>query len=1070
MRGILYKGFRIAIGLLSLMLVMGFSADSFAADKVLKLGVLAKRGEQQAFKQWAPTADFLSQKIEGYTIELVPLGFDEITPKVAGGDVDFLLVNPSIYVEMETLYGTSRLATLKNRGPDGRALTVFGGVILVKASRNDIHSIADLKTITSFMAVKENSLGGFQAAWFELKKNGIDPYADFEALVFRSKHDAVVFAVGNGEVDAGTVRTDTLERMAAEGKINLDDFKVIGTGYGQGIESFPYKISTLLVPEWPMAKLAHTPDDVAQKVAIALLEMQATDPAAQAGNNAGWTVPLNYQPIRTLMQNLRIGPFREFGRVSLSMLFEEYWRWIVAFTISFTFMAGLLTYVAKLYRKLKNSEQSLKLEINERQKAEEKLAEHGGKLEVQIEQNLAALAYLEKIRKFHELTSLLITTLDPRDLLQKALDRVVDLSESKIGGIYLLEETEQAVYPFVFHGVSAASMSSVGLRDSLPAQVAADQTVRHIQDLPEDAAPTIDLGLSKHHPKELLVLPMLSKGKTLGIIILGTFKQYTPEDVEVLTHMSDQISIMLENALSNEELEVSRQSAEQANKARGKFLANMSHEIRTPIGAIIGLSHLMLKTKLDEKQQDYLEKIDFSSNALLGLINDILDFSKIEAGKLDMEHVDFKIGTVLKGLATLIETKAAEKGLSVEVSCADDVPTNLVGDPLRLGQALTNLVGNAIKFTDHGNVNVSVALESQNKNEACLRFEVTDSGIGLTPKQMSGLFKSFSQADASTTRKYGGSGLGLAISKKLVELMGGEIGVVSTLGKGSCFFFTATFALAAVKGEQAHLHRRDTDPKHQNLDGLRGRHILLVDDNDINQMIARELLEDKGAIVSAVNNGEDAVQALGNRTFKFDLVLMDVQMPIMDGYTATKIIRNDLGQRTLPIIALTAHAMETERTKALAAGMNDFVTKPINPDILFATILKWIGQKEPADKSVASCLPAHLPPFNLEIALERLNGKKDLLYKVLVKFNVAYGDVMPNLRKMVDNKHYSEASRLAHTLMGSAGILDAKDVCTHSSKLEIALTENKMDQIGDLLDNLETALAPAIKAAASLKM
>lgn len=526
-----------------------------AAEPAWKIGVLAKRGVDQANQQWKATADFLSNKIQGQTFELVPLGFEEVTPKVAAGEIDFLIANPSMYVEMETLYGTSRLATLKNLGPDGRALTVFGGVILTKADRNDLHTLADLKKVSSFMAVKENSLGGFQVAWHELKKNGIDPYTDFEALIFRSKHDSVVFAVGNGEVDAGTVRTDTLERMSAEGKINLDDFKVIGTGYGEQIQSFPYKISTVLMPEWPIAKLAHTPDEIAQQVAIALLEMSPNDPAAITGKNAGWTVPLNYQPIRDLMKELRIGPFRDFGRLSLRSFLEEYWRWITIFTVAFLFLVGLLSYIFKINRKLKSSEHILKIEIEERQKAEVNLAKHGSALQAEIERNNASLEHLEKIRKFHDLTSLLITTLDPKELLQNALDRVVELSESEIGGIYLLDAKDQQVRPFVFHGVSIASMDAVGLRDSLPAQVIADQKLRHIQNVPEDCAATIDFGFGKTCPKELLMLPMLSKGKALGVIILGSLRQYAEEDLEVLSHMSDQISIMLENALANKEME-----------------------------------------------------------------------------------------------------------------------------------------------------------------------------------------------------------------------------------------------------------------------------------------------------------------------------------------------------------------------------------------------------------------------------------------------------------------------------------------------------------------------------------
>ncbi|OSM05048.1 putative diguanylate cyclase [Magnetofaba australis IT-1] len=517
--------------------------------------MLAKRGVNQALTQWKPTADYLTEKIPHATFELIPLGFDEVTPKVSAGEIDFLITNPSMYVEMETLFGVSRLATLKNLGPDGRALTVFGGVIFTKANRSDIHTIADLKKINAFMAVKENSLGGFQVAWHELTKYGIDPYTDFKRLIFRSKHDSVVLAVGRGDVDAGTVRTDTLERMHAEGKINIDDFKVIGSGYGEKIQEFPYKVSTVLMPEWPFAKLDHTPDKISQEVTVALLEMQPDSYAAKFGKNAGWTVPLNYQPVRSLMQDLRIGPFRDFGKPSLKRLMTEYWRWITGFTVFLTFLIWLLSYIIKINRRISASEKKLTVEVNERISAEKQLAERGEALRAEVIRNTASLQHLEKIRKFHELTSLLITTLNPKALLQKALDRVVELSECQIGGIFLYDEKSQQVRPYVFHGVSAKSMSAVGLGESLPAQVIADRKPRHIRTLPNECALTVDFGLWKSCPKELLMLPMLSKESALGMITLGSINGFAQEDIEVLSHMADQISIMLENALANEEME-----------------------------------------------------------------------------------------------------------------------------------------------------------------------------------------------------------------------------------------------------------------------------------------------------------------------------------------------------------------------------------------------------------------------------------------------------------------------------------------------------------------------------------
>lgn len=769
------------------------SAQKSVQKPVLKIGVLAKRGVAKAIQQWGPTADFLSRKIEGYKFELVPLGFEEVTPKVAGGDVDFLLVNPSIYVEMETLYGVSRLSTLRNLGPDGRALTIFGGVILTKAVRNDIQSVADLKKVSSFMAVKENSLGGFQVAWFELKKNGIDPYSDFNDLIFRSKHDSVVFAVINGEVDAGTVRTDTLERMAAEGKINMDDVKVIGSGYGEGAQTFPYKISTMLVPEWPMAKLAHTSDDIAQEVAIALLEMRADDPAAIAGKNAGWTVPLNYQPIRNLMQELRIGPFRDLGRLSLRKFFVEYWRWVLIFTVTFASLVSLLLYILKINGKLKASETILKVEVEERHNAEKALAEHGKELQAQIKSHTEALEHLEKIRKYHDLTSLLITTLNPKGLLRKGLDRVVELSGSAIGGIYLLDEKEQKVRPYVFHGVSVASMDSVGLHDSLPAQVVADKKLRHIKEMPGDCGLKINFGFDEGCPKELLMLPMLSKDRALGVIILGTLTGYAEEDIQVLTHMSNQISIMLENALSNEEMEELVDNKESLNEqlayeihVKDKFFSIISHDLKSPFTALLGMSELMA-TSAESYSKDkivkYAKNVNEAGKQIFDLLQNLLEWSRLQ-----MEGNTFKPKTILlqeqaRKSIEILTPMALEKDITLTNRIEK---TAAFADPDMVRTVIRNLVANALKFTPSGG---SVELSSDNNGNR-VQITVSDTGVGMTAKQSEIIFSLDRRTSTTGTAGEKGSGLGLPLCKELVERNAGFIWVESAPEEGSKFHFS----------------------------------------------------------------------------------------------------------------------------------------------------------------------------------------------------------------------------------------------------------------------------------------
>lgn len=379
----------------------------------------------------------------------------------------------------------------------------------------------------------------------------------------------------------------------------------------------------------------------------------------------------------------------------------------------------------------------------------------------------------------------------------------------------------------------------------------------------------------------------------------------------------------------------SQTETQAASQAKSAFLANTSHEIRTPLNGILGLLFLAKQTELNERQQDLLQKTSDCAGHLLNVVNDILDFSKVEVGKLTLDVAPLSLHDVFQQVIEFSSVPAKQAGVDVIFKFDPRIPKTLMGDSKRLKQILTNLMGNAVKFTHEGSIRVSCVLQERTHDMVRVSVTVSDTGIGISESQISTLFKAFSQGDVSRTRQYGGTGLGLAISKELVSLMGGVINVESHQGEGSAFSFSILLGLAP-----ADVTEIVEKPTAQPSERLKGQRVLLVEDNVINRLIARELLEQCEIIVDEAQNGEEALEMI--RQNPYDLVLMDIQMPLMDGLTATRYIREDPRFDRLPIIAMTAHAMKADYQESLAAGMQEHVTKPINPELLYETILRWV--------------------------------------------------------------------------------------------------------------------------------
>ena len=583
---------------------------------------------------------------------------------------------------------------------------------------------------------------------------------------------------------------------------------------------------------------------------------------------------------------------------------------------------------------------------------------------------------------------------------------------------------------------------------------------------------THDLYFKHKAPLSVVGIPVIHQSHLIAIVYLENQlieNAFSEEHLSLLNAIASQAAVSLSHAFlyeslekrvfqRTEELAAEKVKAEEATVAKSNFLANMSHEIRSPMHAVIGFTRLALRTQLTEKQEEYLNKTLSASNSLLSLINSVLDYSKIEADSLTLEKIDFYLEDVFQKVTDICSHSAHNKGLELFIDIAKNVQLNLVGDPMRLQQVLVNLISNAIKFTDNGKIIVKVELLKIKQQETELQFSVIDDGIGMTLQQQTRLFDSFYQVDESVTRKYGGTGLGLAISKQLTELMGGKIHVESEKGIGSSFIFTAQFALPEeqfnhsdspdliVSGNH-HIIKQHEKFNKLNIPNLNQFRILVVDDNHINLQVAIEFLSDTNISIDTAMNGSEAVDQVQEN--KFDLVLMDIQMPIMDGLTATKNIRKFLRPEQLPIIAMTAHATKYDEDASINAGMNSHITKPIEPELLYRTLCNYLNSDqlrqvtsddEKNEQKIIDSLSA-IKQIELTQSIVRLQGKTPLYLTLINDFWHRNQTTSQEIEQCYMAKNWDKLASITHNLKSTAQYIGAKDIAKFSIRIDDMLKQ-----------------------------
>jgi len=1135
------------------------------------LGIFNYRSKEITAARWQPLADHLSRVLGDTQVHLRIYNYEEMDEALARKEIDFLFTNPRHFIELRSRNNLSGALASLVEYEKGQPLTQLGGAILARANDASINELEDLmgKRVgypgTEFM-------GAYLAPMHAIAQAGLHAERDLVMVAIKPPQEHLITALLMGEVDAVFVRAGLIEEMQHDGRLAGNAVKIIGKRQSA---NFPWGLSTPLYPNWPFAALGHVDPQASRRVAAALLNIEADSAVAHAANIYGFTIPGNYSPVEQALRELHLPPFDQSESITLRDIWAQHRTGgVIALTgagiimlllFALSLRTGQLTLAQ---RKLRQSEKRFRDFTTAS-------ADYAWELDTAGRYTFFT-ENVEKILGYPQKALIGKTPFDlmPADEVARLQPAFADLANRRE----------------VFHNLENDVLTRDGRR-----------------------------------------LTMLTSGIPI-YDLHGHWSGYRGIDEDIterkrlqaeLDHHHENLEALVQTR--TDELARARDEAERANRSKSTFLANMSHEIRTPMNAIIGLTHIIQRNTTQPRQQEQLTKVSSAAQHLLGIINDILDFSKIEAGKLTLEETGFELEKTFDNVCALIADMATGKGLEVVRHIDPTLPAGLVGDPLRIGQVLLNFASNAVKFTQHGSISLHARRLAENADNLLVRFEVVDTGIGITPEDRARLFQPFEQADASTTRKHGGTGLGLAISQRLAHLMGGEIGVDNTPGGGSTFWFTARLrrgnikplptpeilqglralavddlaearevvqeqldslglvAATATSGEEALEHiaaaaaagqpfdfilldwhmptlngvetalriQKLPLPKrpililntafgsqlpsealggagfegylpkpfstgvlgdtlvellghHTQPEGVlpgasavvgklsawHGARLLLTEDNPVSQEIGLDLLRTVGLNVDLAENGEVAV-AMARRT-RYALILMDMQMPVLDGLGATRLIRQLPGYEKTPIIAMTANAFNEDREVCLAAGMNDHIAKPVDPEVLYTTIYQWLVQIPPssmAESGLVAVPPA--PTFadaptananavaiaqtlaklrgmdgmDIDAGLRSVRNRDDRYLHMLGIFLDTHADSMTQMHTALVADDMEAARRAAHSMKGAAGMIGAIGIQSVAKELEQEILaggeRTRIDALTATIDQRMQALAAA---------